>query len=305
MINTDTTEPAAAAATEDDERHTRRRREQHAALLAGLEELTDLLADAGPTGDLFDSCTHVELYTCLDASNGTVSDRVRRIASVAQSLDIEVTTSTTAAGTVHYRAEKILTGEKYAEAVTFSMYTIVDTADVPEAQAALAEATPKLVAVDYRVDHGTSRYSVVDALAQFGVDAILESPTGLSDEAARRADVIVSEVGDKIKVERYSEHFVLPAPADCVSVEAYAEAVAMWVKGTPEFEIPCPARPVHAARAIRSDGSIVTAYSCGHCADGTSALTDQGYTVVWLNPGQVPTDPEIACGLRAEMAGAR
>jgi hypothetical protein len=302
MISTsNTTEVAAPAASEsDEERHARRRRERHTALLAGLEELTDLLADAGPTGDLLDSCTHVELYTCLDASNGSVSDRVRRIASVAQSLNIEVTTSTAADGRVHYRAEKILAGTKYAEAVSFSMYTIVDTPDVPQAQAALAEATPKRVPVDYRADHGTSRYTVVDALAQFGVDAILESPTGLSDGSARRADVIVTEAGDKIKVERYSEQFVLPAPSDCVSVEAYAEALAMWAKGTHELEIPCPARPVHAARGVHFDGSVVTVNTCHSCDDGVDALTERGFTMVRLRPGQVP-ETGVACGERIEV----
>jgi hypothetical protein len=299
MIDIDTTELAAEAATEPvEDRHTRQRRERHVALMAGLEELTDLLADAGPGSDMAGDWGRVTVHVGI--YDGTIEERIARLITVGHALDAEII-EREHHDTVHFRADR-----EFSEELEYTCAIIATGDEIAVARAALAaDAATERITVDYRVDHGASRYTVIAALAQFGVDAILESPAGLSDDAANRADVIVTETGDKIKVERYIEHYLLPAPADCVSVDAYAEALAMWVKGTPEFEIPCPARPVHAARAIRSDGSVLTAYSCGHCSDDAAKLTDQGYTVVWLNPGQVPTGPEIACGLHAEMAGAR
>lgn len=299
MIITDTTEPATEAATEDDE--TRRIRERHVALLDGLQALTDFIADVGPAAGITDDYSRAELRTCLGNEDGSPAERVLRILEIARTLGVEMTSSNTTSGNVHYHATK-----GFGPAVEFDAFTIVDEEDAEKAAAALADAAAaERVTVDYRVDHanaGTAA-AVRQALASFGVDAAQSDGFAVEPDV----DAVVTAEADGVVVSCYNRDFVLPQLGRCVSVEAYAEAIALFMNGTVPAEIPCPARPAKAMRGIHHNGSIVSAYACGGCHDfDAAALRSDGYTVITLAAAvPLPAGPEIACGLRVEMAGTR
>lgn len=332
MIDTDTTELAAEAATEDEglcagcgapcavdvcadcydrgcrvarparesaaERYDRQRRERHADLMSGLEALTDLLADVGPTGDLLDDYTSVELRSCLGKHDGSIEENMRRLVSLARSLDTEVFAHADAEDRLHVRVE-----HKLSPAVRVEAFSVIARADAEEAKAALAAAqTAERVTVDYRVEHDeTTAREVTAAFARHGVDVRAD----IADTDHEHPTVDAGPVDVFVDLGEFGAG--LPLLADCVSVDAYAATIAAYVRGDfVDFDdLPCPLRATATQRGIHSDGRVITEYIAEGCAHAhTDARAEHnGFTVVRLDNADIPVG--TVCGHRVEMAGAR
>jgi hypothetical protein len=292
---TDTIEPAAEMATEsDEERRARYRRERHAALMAGLEELTDLLRAAGPGSDLAGEWGRVTVHAGI--YDGTIEERITRLAMVARTIDAEIF-ERDHNDDVHFRVERTFSAElEYTCA-------IIATGDdeIAAARAAVAAvAATERITVDYQIEHEPAVASEVRAaLAARGVEA----RTDLAGEDHGRPTVTPNGEG-LIFVDNGDNGGGLPALAQCVSLDAYATAIAAYVRC--DFDgASCPARPDTAFRAIRADGAVLTVYACGHYHDDADGeLIEEGFTVVRLaNDITIPTG--VKCGHRVELGGAR
>jgi len=111
-------------------------RARHVAIVDGLGELADLLADAGPGADLTDEFTEFELRHLLWSGSDSAIDRMRRLVTVAKTLGAEITSDEAATGSTHYRATREFAGGAIKMIVT----TIIDPVELDDAAAALAEA---------------------------------------------------------------------------------------------------------------------------------------------------------------------
>jgi hypothetical protein len=296
--SSDTTEPASAAATEsDEERHARYRRERHTELMAALEELTDLAADAGPNAGL--AADFLRLEISASVCDGTIPERIARLHSIARTLDVEIEEHPSESS-LQFWARK-----RYESGVDYHAHVIVYGDDIAEAKAALAALkSAERITVDYRLSHGglQIRKLVTRELELLGVDVTDGDDNGL-------VDAVVTQVDETVRVERSDSSYTLPRVGECVSIKAYAQAIAMWVKGTPVEDIPCPASPTQAVRAMRHDGAVLTAHTAPCCySRHITALVESGFAVVDLDDkvASVARDvapANIACGFRFDLAG--
>jgi hypothetical protein len=289
---TDTIELAAEAATEsDEERRARYRRERHAALMAGLEELTDLLADAGPAADMAGDHAHIEINVGL--WDGTPTEQIHRLVPIARVLEVEIT-ETPHKGSIHYYAKK-----KFANGLDYTAYVIAREDEIEEAQAALAVLAAERITVDYRVEHDADTIAeVCKAFARHGVDI----RTDLADADHDHPVITLGGMGAFVAIDRDGEGIGVPTLGASASADAYVRAIAAYLKGD---EVPCPLAPTIALRGVHRDGRIITEYVAKGClGDHVDALQADDFAVVTLDDAAIPAG-EIICGHRVELGGAR
>jgi len=129
MIDIDTTELAAESATEEHDN-----RDQHTAIIDGLQELADYLADAGPAAGLLDWQSTGRICLCLGRYEAPVEARLARLTAIADTLGVEIQTSTSNSGATHYHVSRSF------GPVEYDAFTIVDPDELEDAGTALAEA---------------------------------------------------------------------------------------------------------------------------------------------------------------------
>lgn len=296
MITTDTTELAAEAATETEaEWRERRRRERHQQLMSNLEVLTDLVADAGPLGEV--GGDHVDIKINIGLFDGTMTEQIGRLHAFATTLGTQVEERPyPERSSVHYAVNATPT-----EGIEIHAFVVAGCAgmrpdEVTEAKAAHAALIADRITVSYEIEHDADTAAeVTAALSRHGIDAVVDI-AGLD-----HGHPTVTVNDDRIFVDNGDFGGGLPALARCVGVEAYAAAIAAYVRG--DFDGPCPARPDYAVRAIHTDGTVVTAYACEPYHDDLGGdLDDDGFTVVRLD-ADFPIPTGIACGHRTELLG--
>jgi hypothetical protein len=133
MISTDnTTEASYTQAAED--RENRDNRERHTAIIDGLQELADYLADAGPAAGLLDWQSAGRIGLCIGRQEAPVETRLARLTAIADTLGVEVQSSGSANGATHYHATRSF------GPIEYDAFTIVDAVEAEDTGTALAEA---------------------------------------------------------------------------------------------------------------------------------------------------------------------
>lgn len=136
MNTMNTTAPAAEAATESDEDRAVRRR--HVALVDGLQELADFLADHGPmsglTGHYSTGTVSMSITRGID---GSTIECLDQLAAIGRALGgAEIQRDDMPSGTrAMYFVER-----QFGEGVYYRAHTTVNLGEIDDAAAALAEA---------------------------------------------------------------------------------------------------------------------------------------------------------------------
>lgn len=138
MIDTDTTETAISAATARAAEEDREVRANHSALVDGLQELADFLADHGPMSGLTGrySMGHVGM-SITKGLDGSTIECLDRLAAIGRALGgVEIQRDDLPSGTrCMYYVEK-----QFGDAVYYRAHTTISLAEIDDAAAALAEA---------------------------------------------------------------------------------------------------------------------------------------------------------------------
>jgi hypothetical protein len=295
MITTDTTGPDIDEATETDAEWRERRRERHQQLMSSLEVLTDLVADAGPLGQV--GGDHVDIKINIGLFDGTMTEQIGRLHALATTLGAQVEERPFPEySSVHYNVQS-----KPADGIEISAFVVAGGViprpdEIDEAKAAHAALIADRVTISYEIEHDPETAAeVTAALSRHGIDAVADI-AGLD-----HGHPTVTVNDDRIYVDCGDFGGGIPALARCVGIEAYAATIAAYARG--DFDGPCPARPDFALRAIHTDGTVVTAYACEPYHDDLGGdLTDDGFTAVRLD-ADFPIPTGIACGHRTEPLG--